>query len=93
MGRGIEARKNTLVKVIHATIAVINGWEEWDLPAKLIASMPRRLVAVRLVKKKQTKYWTLFSISRAFIWAINYQYWIWIGRDNVDENRGCENNR
>ena len=56
MGGDIEARKNTLIKVIYATMAVINGWEEWDLPAKLIASMPRRLAAVRLVKGKQTKY-------------------------------------
>ena len=56
MGGGIEARKNTLVKVIYVTMTVINGWEEWDLLAKLIASMPRRLAAVRLVKGKQTKY-------------------------------------
>ena len=56
MGGGVEARKDTLVEAIHATMAVINGWEEWDLPAKLIASMPRRLAAVRLVKGKQTKY-------------------------------------
>ena len=56
MGEGIKARKNTLVKVIYATMAVINGWEEWDLLAKLKAFMPRRLAAVRLVKGKQTKY-------------------------------------
>ena len=74
MGGGIEAHKNTLIKVIYAIMAIINGWEEWDLPAKLIASMPRRLAAVRLVKGKQTKYWMLFSMSRAFIWAINHQY-------------------
>ena len=56
MGGGVKARKNILVKAIYVTMAVINGWEEWDLPAKLIASMPRRLAAVRLVKGKQTKY-------------------------------------
>ena len=56
MGGGIEAHKNALVKAIYVTMAVINGWEEWDLPAKLIASMPRRLAAVRLIKEKQTKY-------------------------------------
>ena len=56
IGGGVEARKNTLVKVIYVTMAIINGWEEWDLPAKLIASMSRRLAAVRLVKGKQTKY-------------------------------------
>ena len=56
MGGGIEARKDTLIKVIHVTMTVINGWEEWDLPVKLIASIPRRLAAVRLVKGKQTKY-------------------------------------
>ena len=54
MGEGVEAYKNTLIKVIYATMAVINGWEEWDLPAKLIAFMSRRLVVVRLVKEKQT---------------------------------------
>ena len=56
MGGGVEARKNALIKAIYAIMTVINGWEEWDLPAKLIASMPRRLAAVRLVKGKQTKY-------------------------------------
>ena len=52
MGEGIKARKNTLIKVIYVTIAVINGWEKWDLPAKLIVFIPRRLAVVRLVKKK-----------------------------------------
>ena len=56
MGGSIKTYKNILVKVIHATITIINGWEEWDLPAKLIASMPRRLVVVRLVRGKQIKY-------------------------------------
>ena len=56
MGGSVEARKDTLVKVIYVTMAVINGWEEWDLLVKLIASMLRRLAVVRLVKGKQTKY-------------------------------------
>ena len=56
MGGGVEARKDTLIEVIYVIIAIINEWEEWDLPVKLIVSMPRRLVAVRLVKGKQTKY-------------------------------------
>ena len=56
MGGGVEAHKDALVEAIYAIMAVINGWEEWDLLAKLIASMPRRLVAVRLVKGKQIKY-------------------------------------
>ena len=56
MGENVKARKNTLIKVIYVTMAVINGWEEWDLLAKLIASMPRRLAVIRLVKEKQTKY-------------------------------------
>ena len=56
MKGGIKRRKDALVEAIHHTMAEINGWEQWDLPAKLIASMPRRLAAVRLVKGKQTKY-------------------------------------
>ena len=56
MGRGVDARKDKLVEAIHATIAEINGWDQWDLPAKLIASIPKRLAAVKLVKGKQTKY-------------------------------------
>ena len=56
MGEGVEAHKNALIKAIYISIAIINGWKEWDLPAKLIASMPRRLAVVRLVKGKQTKY-------------------------------------
>ena len=56
MGGGVKRRKNTLVKAIYHTMAVINGYEEWDLPARLIASMPRRLAAVKLVKGRQTKY-------------------------------------
>ena len=56
MSGGIKKRISTLVKAIHDTMAVINGFEQWDLPAKLIASMPQRLAAVRLVKGKQTKY-------------------------------------
>ena len=56
MGGGVEARKDKLVEAIHATMAENNGWDQRDLPAKLIASMPKRLAAVKLVQGKQTKY-------------------------------------
>ena len=56
MRGGVEKRKDALVEAIHHTMAEINGWDQWDLPAKLIESMPRRLAAVRLVKGLQTKY-------------------------------------
>ena len=52
MGGGVEARKNKLVKAIYTTIAKINGWDQWDLLAKLIAFMPKRLVAIKLVQEK-----------------------------------------
>ena len=41
MGGGVEARKNKLVKAIYAIIAEINGWDQWDLSAKLIMSIPK----------------------------------------------------
>ena len=41
IGGGVKAHKNALVKVIYITMTIINGWEEWDLLTKLIASMPR----------------------------------------------------
>ena len=56
IGRGAEARKYTLVKVIYEAMAVFNYEAQWDFPAKLIESMPRRLAAVRLTKGRQTKY-------------------------------------
>ena len=56
MGGGVERRKDTLVEAIDHTMAVINGYEEGDLPARLIACMPRRLAAVKLVKGRQSKY-------------------------------------
>ena len=56
MGGGVERRKDVLVEAIHHIMAEICGWDEWDLPAKLIESMPRRLAAVRLVQGKQTRY-------------------------------------
>ena len=56
MRGGVEKRKDALEKAIRQTINRINGWDQWDLPAKLVASMPRRLAAVRLVQGKQTKY-------------------------------------
>ena len=56
MGEGVEARKDKLVETIYATMVEINGWDQWDLPAKLIASMPKRLVAVKLMQGKYIKY-------------------------------------
>ena len=56
MRGGIKKRKNTLIKAIYQTIAVINGWNQWDLPAILIEFMPRRLTVVRLIKGGLTKY-------------------------------------
>ena len=56
MGGGVDKRKDALVEALHHTMAVINGFEGWDLPAKLILSMPKRLAAVKLVEGKQTKY-------------------------------------
>ena len=56
MRGGIKKKKNTLVKTIYQTIAVINGWDQWDLPAVLIKFIPRRLAAIRLVKGGPTKY-------------------------------------
>ena len=52
IGGNIKTYKNTLIKVIHITIIIINRWEEWDLLTKLIASMPQRLVVVRLIRGK-----------------------------------------
>ena len=46
IGRGTEAHKYMLVKVIHKAIAVFNNEAQWDFPATLIKSMPRRLAAV-----------------------------------------------
>ena len=86
MIRGAEARKDQLEITIHEAMAVFNGMEQWDLPAKLIMSMPKRLAAVKLVGGKQTKYWILFSISRAFIWTINHWYWLWFRGEIVVEN-------
>ena len=56
MGKRAEARKDALETAVHQAMAVFNGFEQWDLPAKLIASMPDRLAAVKLVHGKQTKY-------------------------------------
>ena len=56
MRGGVKKKKDTLIKAIHQTIAVINGGDQWDLPAVLIESMPRRLAAVSLVKGGPTKY-------------------------------------
>ena len=56
MGGGVKGRKDALVEALHHTMSVINGEEGWDLPAKLVFSMPRRLAAVELVEGKQTKY-------------------------------------
>ena len=56
MGLSKDARIDALEQAVHHAMTVINGFEQWDLPAKLIASMPKRLAAVRLVQGKQTKY-------------------------------------
>ena len=56
MMRGPEARKDALEAAVHEAMAVINGYEQWDFPAKLIESMPRRLAAVKLVEVKQIRY-------------------------------------
>ena len=41
MGGGVKGRKDALVEALHHTMSVINGEEGWDLPAKLVFSMPR----------------------------------------------------
>ena len=56
MRGGVKKRKDALVEAIHHTMAEINMFEQWNLSAKLIASMPRRLAVVRLVKGGPTKY-------------------------------------
>ena len=56
MGGGVDVRKNKLVKAIYTTMAKINKWDKWDLPAKLIIFILKRLAAIKLVKEKQTKY-------------------------------------
>ena len=56
MNGGVKKRKDALVEAIHQTMRRIQGWQQWDFPAKLIESMPRRLAAVGLVQGKQTKY-------------------------------------
>ena len=54
--RGAEARKDASEAAVHEAMAEFNEYEQWDFPAKLIESVPRRLVAVKLVKGQQTKY-------------------------------------
>ena len=44
---------SALKQALHYAMAVINGFEQWDLPAKLIASMPKRRAAVRLVEESR----------------------------------------
>ena len=56
MKGGVKRQKDALVEAIHHTIAEIYGFNQWDLPAKSIVSMPRRLAAMKLVKGRQTKY-------------------------------------
>ena len=56
MGGGIEKGKDALAEEVHHTIAEINRFDQWDLPAKLIASIPQRLAAAKLVKEKHTRY-------------------------------------
>ena len=52
MGGDVEVCKDVLVEVIYATMAEINGWDESDLPAKLITFILWRLAAMRLVDGK-----------------------------------------
>ena len=56
MGRGAEACKYILVKIIHKVIAVFNSEAQWDFSVKLIKFIPRRLATVQLTESKQTKY-------------------------------------
>ena len=56
MAGGKEARKNALKQAIKQAFDLIQDTNQWDLPSKLIASMPVRLQAVRKARGFQTKY-------------------------------------
>ena len=47
MGEGTERKKHALKQAIREAFAEITTDNEWDLPARLLASMPARLEAVR----------------------------------------------
>ena len=53
---GKPARKEALKAAIRAAFDQLTADPEWDLPAILAHSMPKRLAAVKLVGGKQTKY-------------------------------------
>ena len=56
MGRSKDARINALERAVHEAMAAFKEEMQWDFPATLVASMPRRLAEVELVQGKQTKY-------------------------------------
>ena len=56
MRGGKDTRKYALKQAIREAFVEITADNEWDLPAILLASMPRRLAAVKLVNGRQTRY-------------------------------------
>ena len=56
MSGGKETRKDALKQAIREVFDEITNDNEWELPAILLASMPRRLNAVKLVQGRQTRY-------------------------------------
>ena len=49
-------RKDALKQAIQEAFDEITSDNEWELPAILHASMPKRLAAVKLVQSKQTRH-------------------------------------
>jgi transposase len=56
MPGGPETRKEAFKSAIREAFAEILSQEDWDLPTKLVHSMPRRIQAVLAVNGQQTKY-------------------------------------
>ena len=56
MQGGREILIAAMKQALRDAFAEIEAIEFWDLPAKLIASMPARFDALRLVQGAQTKY-------------------------------------
>ena len=56
MRGGKDTRKDALKQAIREAFIEITADNEWDLSAILLATMPRRLAAVKLVNDKQTRY-------------------------------------
>ena len=54
--RTMGGRKVALKRAITAAFAQLQADNEWELPAILVALMPKRLAAVKLVHGEQTKY-------------------------------------